>query len=65
VSFTASPQSRPWFTHCVSTLGPESARFYFAQLKEACLVQQVANRGALLTKIFEDAAAHARKPLDS
>jgi hypothetical protein len=37
VSFTASPQSRPWFTHCVSTLGPESARFYFAQLKGSVL----------------------------
>jgi hypothetical protein len=34
VTFTASPQGRPWFTHRGNTLGPESARFYFAQLKE-------------------------------
>jgi len=65
VSFTDSSQSRPWFEHCVDTLGPEMARFYFAQLKEACSVQQVENRGALMTKIFRDAATHAKRPLDS
>ena len=65
VNFTGSPQSRPWFSHCVDTLGPESARFYFAQLKEACSVQRVENRGALMTKIFEDAATRAKKPLHS
>jgi hypothetical protein len=54
-----------WFSHCVNTLGPESARFYFAQLKEACSVQQVESRGALMTKIFEDAAGQAKKPLHS
>lgn len=65
VSFTSSPQSRPWFSHCVSTLGTESARFYFAQLKETCSLRPVANRGALMTKIFEDAAKYARKQLHS
>ena len=63
VNFTDSPQSRPWFTHCVNTLGPETARFYFAQLREACSVHKVENRGALMTKIFEDAAARAKKSL--
>ena len=58
-----APQSRPWFSHCVNTLGPESARFYFAQLKEACSGQRVENRGALMTKIFADAAKRAKKPL--
>lgn len=65
VDFTSSPQSRPWFSHCVRTLGPESARFYFAQLKEACSLGAVANRGALMTKIFEDAAASAKRQLYS
>ena len=63
MNFTDSPQSRPWFTHGVNTLGPETARFYFAQLKEACSVHNVENRGALMTKIFEDAAARAKKSL--
>jgi hypothetical protein len=63
VSFTESSQSRRWFTHCVNTLGPDSARFYFAQLKEACEVQRVRNRGALMTKIFDEAATHAGKRL--
>jgi len=65
VSFTGSHQSRPWFSHCGNTLGPESARFYFAQLKEACSGQRVENRGALMTKIFEDGAGRAKKPLHS
>ena len=65
VSFTGSPQSRPWFSRCVDTLGPESARFYFAQLREACSLQRVENPGALMTKIFEDAAKHAKKRLHS
>ena len=65
VNFTASPQSRPWFTHCVNTLGPESARFYFAQMKESCSIQKVDNRGALLTKVFEDAAKRMNKRLHS
>jgi hypothetical protein len=38
---------------------------YFAQLKEACSVQRVENRGTLMTEIFEDAAALAKKPLHS
>ena len=63
VSFTSSPQSRPWFAHCVGTLGTESARYYFAQLKETCSMRPVQNRGALMTKIFEDAATLARKQL--
>lgn len=65
VSFTESPHSRPWFTHCVTTLGPESARFYFAQLKEACALHPVKSRGALLTKIFDDAANAGKRPLRS
>lgn len=65
VSFTDSPQSRPWFAHCVSTLGPESARFHFAQLKEACSLKPVANRGALMTKIFQDAVTRGKKALHS
>jgi hypothetical protein len=63
IEFTGSPQSRPWFSHCVSTLGPESARFYFAQLKEACSVHKVEERGALMTKIFQDAAKRLKKKL--
>lgn len=65
VTFTSSPQSRPWFSHCVRTLGTESARFHFAQLKEACSLKTVENRGALMTKIFEDAASRANKQLYS
>lgn len=49
----------------MSTLGTESARFYFAQLKETCALRPVKNRGALMTKIFEDAAARAKKELYS
>lgn len=63
VSFTSSPQSRPWFSHCVTTLGTETARYHFSQLKETCSLRPVQNRGALMTKIFEDAAALAKKEL--
>jgi hypothetical protein len=38
-----------------------SARFYFAQLKETCSLRPVKNRGALMTNIFEDTAALAKK----
>lgn len=56
VEFTKSPQSRPWFTNCVRALGVDVSHFCFAQLKEACTIHEVRDRGALLTKIFEDKA---------
>src|SRR5262249_2861214 len=63
VEFTSSPHSRPWFGHCVNILGPEVARFCFAQLKEACSIHKVEQRGALLTKIFQDVARQQRRSL--
>ena len=46
-----------------SALGVASAHFCLAQLKEACGVQQSRDRGALLTKIFEDKAKQLKKTL--
>lgn len=63
ISFTGSPQSRPWFTNCVRTLGVDAAYFCFAQLKEACSIHKVEDRGALLTKIFADKAKQLGRTL--
>jgi len=63
VAFTESPQSRMWFGSCVEVLGPDIAYFCFGQLKEACTVHQVKDRGALLTKIFKDKAKELGRTL--
>lgn len=63
VEFTKSPQSRPWFANCVGALGVDVAHFCLAQLKEACTVHEVRDRGALMTKIFEDKARELGRTL--
>jgi hypothetical protein len=63
IAFTRSPQSRPWFIHCLNTLGADIGHFCFAQLKEACGIHDVKDRGALLTKIFKDKAGQLGKTL--
>lgn len=63
VEFTKSPQSRPWFTNCVRALGVDVSHFCFGQLKEACTIHEVRDRGALLTKIFEDKAGELGRTL--
>lgn len=63
IDFTKSPQSRPWFTNCVRSLGVDVAHFCFGQLKEACTIHDVQDRGALLTKIFQDKAEQLGRTL--
>lgn len=63
VAFTQSPHSRPWFTNCVRRLGVGVSHFCFGQLKEACTVHRVRDRGKLLTKIFRDKAGEMGKAL--
>ena len=63
VTFTDSPQSRRWFIHCVQRLDVDAVHFCLGQLKEACSIHDVRDRGALVTKIFEDKAKQLKKTL--
>lgn len=51
-----------WFLGCVSTVGPESVGFYFAQLKEACSIHKIEDRGALMSEIFHSGPRATRFP---
>jgi hypothetical protein len=54
-----SSDDHRWWAQCLSRPGMGAVDRVLGQLKEACYLGTVKNRGGLLTKIFKDIAEEA------
>lgn len=57
VEAVGNREGRSWWARCAQLLGRGAVDRALGQLKEACQLASVKNRGGLLTKIFKDIAA--------
>jgi len=56
VEATGDGKSRAWWAQCAQSLGHGGVDRALGQLRETCDLRAVKNRGAMLTKIFQDLA---------
>jgi len=56
VEATGDTKSRTWWAQCAQSLGHGGVDRALGQLRETCELRAVKNRGAMLTKIFQDLA---------
>jgi len=56
VEATGDAKSRAWWAQCAQSLGHGAVDRALGQLRETCDLRTVKNRGAMLTKIFQDLA---------